>query len=357
MAFEEIKQKILSEDLFSNIIGQKPTKDALKSAILMDRHVIIEGAPGIGKTTLVKSIPAHLPQIEVVKDCPYHCDPKSPICPECLTKLRNNQKLETVKIPGSKRFIRIQGSPDLTVEDLLGDIDPTKAMKFGSSSVEAFTPGKIFKANRGVLFFDEINRCPEKLQNALLQVLEEGYATIGSYDVDLPSNFIFVGTMNPQDSTGTEKLSDVFLDRFDIIKMSYPETDAIEKEIVEKFAKKLSQVEFENELIDIMIAFVRNLRNSNKLEKLPSVRSTIGLYEVSQSNALVRGSKKVEFGDLKKSFVTVLTHRIKLKPSLKYLMTTSEFINKELSGFVDSKTEYSKFSKFLTDSKNESESP
>ena len=357
MAFEQIKQKLLSEDVFSNIIGQVPTKEALKSALLMDRHVIIEGAPGIGKTTLVKSIPQHLPEIEVVKDCPYHCDPKAPICPDCLTKLSKGEKLHHTKIAGAKRFIRIQGSPDLTVEDLLGDIDPAKAIEFGPSSIEVFTPGKIFKANRGVLFFDEINRCPEKLQNALLQVLEEGYATIGSYDVDLPTNFIFIGTMNPQDSSGTEKLSDVFMDRFDIIRMTYPETHEIEKEIILKYGQKLDAVEFSDELIDILISFIRSLRSSNKLERLPSVRSTIGLYEVSQSNALVRNAKKVDFIDLKKSFDSVLTHRIKLKPSLKYLMTTSEFINKELSSFIDSKTEYNKFSKFLSDSKNGSERP
>ena len=76
----------------------------------------------------------------------------------------------------------------------MGDIDPIKAMKFGPLSMEAFTPGKVFKANRGVLFFDELNRCPEKLQNALLQVLQEKKATIGSYDVDIDADFIFIAT-------------------------------------------------------------------------------------------------------------------------------------------------------------------
>jgi Mg-chelatase subunit ChlI len=91
--------------------------------------------------------------------------------------------------------VRVQGSPDLTSEDLIGDIDPVKALKHGAMSLEAFSPGKIFKANNGVLFFDEINRCPEKLQNALLQVLEERKLTIAGYDVDFGVDFIFVGTM------------------------------------------------------------------------------------------------------------------------------------------------------------------
>ena len=59
-------------------------------------------------------------------------------------------------ISGVDRFVRVQGSPDLTAEDLIGDIDPAKAIEHGPLSVEAFTPGKIFKANNGVLFFDEL---------------------------------------------------------------------------------------------------------------------------------------------------------------------------------------------------------
>ena len=127
--------------------------------------------------------------------------------------------------------MRVQGSPDLTAEDLLGDIDPIKALQFGPLSLEAFTPGKIFRANQGILFFDEVNRCPERLQNALLQVLEEGKATIGSYVLEFPASFLFIGTMNPEDSS-TEKLSDVFLDRFDMIYLGYPESLDIEKAIV-----------------------------------------------------------------------------------------------------------------------------
>ena len=195
MIHNHLKTKFVEQkDSFTEIIGQEQVKQQIKSALISNHHIIIVGAPGIGKTTLAKNIASLLPKIEVT-GCNYNCDPTNPICPECKKK----NKITKKTIAGEKRFIRVQGSPDLTAEDLIGDIDPIKALKFGPLSLEAFTPGKIFKANRGILFFDELNRCPEKLQNALLQALEEGYVTIGSYNVDLPTNFIFIGSLHPNE--------------------------------------------------------------------------------------------------------------------------------------------------------------
>ena len=319
MLYKQLKAILAGKDPFTDILGQNEVKDALKSALLMGRHIIIVGMPGVGKTTLAKNVAKLLPEIEVVKGCPYHCDPKDPICPQC----RSKKQVSSEKIKGEARFVRIQGSPDLTVEDLIGDIDPVKAIKYGALSLEAFTPGKIFKANRGILFFDEINRCPEKLQNAMLQVLEERKATIGSYDVELAADFIFIGTMNPDD-TSTEKLSDVFMDRFDLIQMSFPDTLEIEKQIVVKKGKEL--VSFPANLLELAVYFVRLLRESDKLRKKPGVRATIGLYERSQSHAFIKGRQAVTFDDLKAVVVSVLAHRIELKPSAKFLQKPEDFI-------------------------------
>ena len=236
------------KDSLSDILGQEKAKKEIKSALLASRHIVIFGPPGIGKTTMAKNIARLLPSIKV-NECEYHCLPDSPVCPAC-----KEGKHKTIEIAGEKRFVRIQGSPDLTPEDLLGDIDPIKALKYGPMSMEAFTPGKIFKANNGILFFDELNRCPEKLQNALLQVLEEGKVTIGSYDLDFDADFIFIGTMNPQD-INTEKLSDVLLDRFDIVYMTYPETDELESLIVK--AKGKSVAEVPHALLHLLVKFVQ----------------------------------------------------------------------------------------------------
>lgn len=326
MIKNKFKEQFVGKDPFIEILGQNITKEQIKSALLMDRHILIIGPPGVGKTTIAKNVALLLPEVEV-NDCPYNCDPKKPLCPSCRAK-----KQKTKKIKGVERLVRLQGSPDLNVEDILGDIDPIKALKFGPASLEAFTPGKIFKANNGILFFDEVNRCPEKLQNALLQVLQEGQATIGSYTVELPANFIFIGTMNPEETAATEKLSDVFLDRFDAVHMAYPEDLKTEEKIVLEKGKK-AEVDFPGKLLSLAVSFVRLLRESKDLQKKPSVRASIGLYERAQANAILAGRKKVNAEDISKAMISVLSHRIELKPSVKYLQTAEEFLEGEFKSF------------------------
>lgn len=320
-------EKTILKESFGDILGQEKAKKQIKSALLSGRNIIIAGQPGVGKTTLAKNIAKILPE-RVVNTCGFHCSPDNPLCPKCRAK-----RQKTTRLKGEELFVRVQGSPDLTAEDLIGDIDPIKALEYGPLSIEAFTPGKIFRANNGILFFDEINRCPEKLQNALLQVLQEKKATIGSYDMDFNADFIFIGTMNPQDMT-TETLSDVFLDRVDIIYMGYPEEQEIEEEIVRRYGKTILPVP--DFLFSGMIGFVRLLREDEFLEKVPSVRASIGLYERSQANALLEENKAVTFRNFNDAVMSVISHRIKLKPSKKYLQSPESYIEEKFKTFCES---------------------
>jgi len=319
MIIKDIRDVLLNHiesgtDPLNTIIGQKDAKKKILSSLLAGHHILIEGNPGVGKTTLAKYIAGILPDIKGIKGCPYHCEIANPVCPICKNKKEAGESLEEEVIPGHKRFVRIQGSPDLTAEDLMGDIDPSKAFEYGPQDYRAFTPGKLLKGNKGIVFFDELNRVSEKLQNALLQVLEEGVATIGPYDVDYPSDFIMIATMNPKERAGVEELSDVLLDRFDIAKMTYPESDAEDKQIIMENAENAFGVTVPDEIVDVIVKLIRTTRDdewSKDLEQGASARAAISLYEKVQASALLDNRDTATLEDVKDMAFSSVLGRIK----------------------------------------------
>jgi MoxR-like ATPase len=138
--------------------------------------------------------------------------------------------------------------------------------------------------------------------------------------------------MNPEETAATEKLSDVFMDRFDIVHMSYPEKLDIEKQIVLMKGQKLS-ITFDEDLLALGILFVRMLREHKNILKKPSVRASLGIYERAQANAFLAKRKTVTAKDIAEAIISVLAHRIELKPSVKYLQTNEEFIKEQFDAF------------------------
>ena len=169
----------LREELSQEIIGQSGLVERLLIALLADGHLLVEGAPGLAKTTAIRALASRL----------------------------------------EADFARMQFTPDLLPADLTG----TEVWRPQDGRFE-FQPGPIFHQ---VLLADEINRAPAKVQSALLEAMGERQVTVGRQTYALPALFLVMATQNPIEQEGTFPLPEAQLDRFLMyVRIGYPDVDA-----------------------------------------------------------------------------------------------------------------------------------
>ena len=171
--------RALREDLSTEIVGQAALVERLLVALLADGHLLVEGAPGLAKTTAIRALAARL----------------------------------------EADFARVQFTPDLLPADLTG----TEIWRQQEGRFE-FQPGPIFHS---LLLADEINRAPAKVQSALLEAMGERQVTVGRQTYALPPLFLVMATQNPIEQEGTFPLPEAQLDRFLMhVRIGYPEVEA-----------------------------------------------------------------------------------------------------------------------------------
>jgi len=194
---------------FSAIVGQERMKKALVLNAINPRlgGVLIRGQKGTAKSTAVRALANLLPEIEVVSGCRFHCNPAQTreMCPECLARVRLNEKLLAIK-----RKIQVIELPLGATEDrVLGTLDLESAIKKGEKH---FEPGILASAHRGILYVDEVNLLDDHLVDVLIDSAAMGVNTVEREGVSFShqARFMMIGTMNPEEG----ELRPQLLDRF-----------------------------------------------------------------------------------------------------------------------------------------------
>jgi magnesium chelatase subunit D len=204
---------------FAAIIGQERMKlslllNAVNPAI---GGVLIRGEKGTAKSTAVRGLARLLPPLRVVTGCPFQCEPEGGRwCATCAKKAANNELLESRSISASIVDLPLGATEDM----VLGAIDFEAAVKAGASR---FMPGLLARANRGILYVDEVNLLDDHLVDAILDTAESGVNLVEREGMSVwhPSRFILIGTMNPEEG----ELRPQILDRFGLAVQVEAESD------------------------------------------------------------------------------------------------------------------------------------
>ena len=261
-------------------LGPVETKLEILAVLAAGRNLLLEGPVGSGKTLLGESIAAALPPIRLA-GCHFNCLPGEAACPQCRAGLVASGELE---LSGTERFVRVQGSPDLFPEDLVGDVDPAAALAHGALDPRAFRPGRLVRAHRKLCFVDEVNRLSERLQNLFLELLAERALTIGGYEARFPVDTVVVATMNPDEYVGVGRLSEALRDRFERVRLDYPiPADEVSILLTRTGLSHVAGVADDDtlRLAEAVVGFANQLRAEPEVEAGPSVRATLASFELA----------------------------------------------------------------------------
>ncbi|HEX9737418.1 MAG TPA: MoxR family ATPase [Thermoanaerobaculia bacterium] len=306
----------LREEIAKVIVGQSYMIDRILMALIADGHILVEGIPGLAKTTAIKTVAAAI----------------------------------------HTGFSRIQFTPDLLPADLIGtEIYRPQHGDF------VLKKGPIFT---NLLLADEINRAPAKVQSALLEAMQERQVTIGDETRPLPDPFLVLATQNPIEQEGTYPLPEAQVDRFMLkLRVGYPDK-VEEKEIMRRMArrekprvepvltpediKEMRRVadslyldeKVEDYIVDVVFATREpGLYKLGKLEKMidygASPRATIYLAQAAKVQALMSGRGYVTPQDVKTVGPDVLRHRVLISYEAEAQDLTADDVVQEIFNTVD----------------------
>jgi magnesium chelatase subunit I len=304
---EEIRQNLLSrmragEDRFPGIIGFGQTVlPHLERSLLAGHDIILLGERGQGKTRLIRTITGLLDEWSpVIAGCEINDHPYAPGCSRCLRlAAEQGDELPVSWRHVSDRYGEKLATPDTSVGDLIGDIDPVKVAEGRTlGDPETIHFGLVPRTNRGVFCLNELPDLAERIQVALLNVLEERDIGVRGYSLRLPLDMVLVASANPEDYTNRGRIITPLKDRFGAeIRTHYPLTLDDELALI----RQESTVSWEGadpetilpaHLVDVIARFTRLVRASPAVDARSGVsaRFAIAAAESAAASAVRRAA-------------------------------------------------------------------
>src|SRR2546425_8455050 len=307
---DELRENLMTRlrqgcPIFPGIVGYEDTVvPQIVNAILSRHNFILLGLRGQAKSRILRALTALLdPQMPYVTGCEIHDNPYAPICRRCRELVAKEGDATPIAwLTSEHRYVEKLATPDVTIADLIGDIDPIKAARGGHELGSEFTVhyGLLPRANRGIFAINELPDLAGKIQVGLFNIMQEGDVQIKGYPIRLPLDVALVFSANPEDYTARGKIITPLKDRIGSeIRTHYPATveEGIAITTQEAWAarngNKLAIPKYVREVIE-RIAFAA--REDKKIDKRSGVsqRLPISCMENVISNAERRAIRHQE---------------------------------------------------------------
>ncbi|MDE0828472.1 MAG: hypothetical protein OSB03_04670 [Vicinamibacterales bacterium] len=231
----EMRQNLMTllrrnETLLPGIVGYEDSViPQIANAVLSQHNFVLLGLRGQAKTRILRGLTALLDEwLPVIPGCQINDDPLAPLCRSCRTRVaEEGDDLPVAWLPRDRRFIEKLATPDVTIADIIGDVDPIKAARAGLELSDELTMhyGLLPRANRCLFAVNELPDLAGKIQVGLFNVLQEGDVQIKGYPIRLPLDIVMTFTANPEDYTARGKIITPLKDRIGSeIRTHYPRT-------------------------------------------------------------------------------------------------------------------------------------
>ncbi len=307
---EEMRRNLLArlargEPVLPGIVGYDDTVvPEIENAILAGHHMVFLGERGQGKSRIIRLLTGFLdPAVPAIAGCPIHDDPLAPICRACRRRVETEgDAVPIVWIRPEDRYAEKLATPDVSIADLIGEVDPIKVAEGRYlADEETIHYGLVPRTHRGIFAINELPDLTEKVQVGLFNLMEERDVQIKGYKIRLPIDVLIVASANPEDYTSRGRIITPLKDRFDVqIRTHYPRTledeiTIVEQEVpaVDRGMRELRVPPFIREIVAQLTFEARASTEINQSSGV-SVRVTINNYESLISNAEKRAVRMGE---------------------------------------------------------------